>query len=210
MGSSSCRGGRQRHCGHSSTSAIRAIDYAPAVDLQFGDYLSALVTADREIRPADERFNLRESVRRAFGNYGIKAASAAEGGCWNAPEKEFDYSRTHFEPMQRDHDEVFHFIVENRDKLRLDSDPFTRVTSVRPCMRVGRDGFVLRETVCEYVQTLEISAKELSDYDIRKPNGMPADQVIIYGGGVLIFDEKTATSNFTSTIGFEAASSLRG
>jgi len=172
------------------TSTIRAIDYAPPVDLEFGDYLSAFVTADREIRPGDERFSIRERVFRAFANYGIKPASSLQGGYWKPPKEEYDHSRTHFEPMQRDEDEVFHFIVENRDKLELDPEPFTRVTSVRPCMRVGPDGFVLRETVCEYVQMLETLASELPELDIRKPRGMPDDQkVTIYGGGILIFDE---------------------
>lgn len=172
------------------TSAIRAIDYAPPVDLEFGDYLSAFVTADREIRPGDERFGIRECVRRTFADYGIKPASSAADGYWKPPKGDFDYSRTHFEPMQRDEDEVFHFVIENRKKLNLDPEPFTRVTSVRPCTRVGPDGFVLRETVCEYVQTLETLASELPDLDIRKPRGMPDDQkVTIYGGGILIFDE---------------------
>jgi hypothetical protein len=172
------------------TSAIRAIDYAPPVDLEFGDYLSAFVTGDREIRPGDERYGIRKGVHRAFAAYGIDPASPLQGGYWRVPDAEFDYSRTHFEPMQRDKEEVFHFLVENHEKLQLDSEAFTRVTSVRPCLRVGRDGFVLRETVCEYVQTLETFASELSDLEIRKPSGMPRDQKLtLYGGGVLIFDE---------------------
>lgn len=172
------------------TSAIRAIDYAPPVDLTFGDYLCALLTADRETRPGDERYHLRECVVRAFAAYGIQPTSSTPGGYWRAPDVEFDYSRTHFEPMQRDPEEVFHFVTENREALRLDPEAFTRVTSVRPCMRVGRDGFVLRETVCEYVQTLETLASELADLGIRKPRAMPAGQKVrLYGGGVLIFDE---------------------
>ena len=60
----------------------------------------------------DKRFGIRERVRRAFAAYGIRPASGgAEGGYWKAPEVELDYSRTHFEPMQRDADEVFHFLV---------------------------------------------------------------------------------------------------
>jgi hypothetical protein len=172
------------------TSAIRAIDYAPPVDVQFGDFLSALVTADREIRPDDQRYELRKSVVNAFSDYGIKPASSAKGGYWKSPDTPFDYSRTHFESMQRDADEVFHFVVENSDELKLDREAFTRVTSVRPCTRVGSDGFVLHETVCEYVQTLDTTAAELKQLGLTKPAGMPVDQKLrLYGGGVLIFDE---------------------
>jgi len=172
------------------TSAIRAIDYAPPVDLEFGDYLSAFVTADREIRPGDARYGLRERVRAACAAYGIRPASPLAGGYWQPPARDFDYRRTHFEPMQRDADEVFHFVVENAAALGCDPEAFTRVTSVRPCLRIGPDGFALRETVCEYVQTLEILAGELGDVDVRRPAGMPADQRLrLYGGGILIFDE---------------------
>ena len=172
------------------TSAIRAIDYAPPLDLEFGDYLSAFVTADREIRPGDERYGMRECVLSVFAQYGIKPASSLKGGYWKPPAVEYDYSRTHFEPMQRDHDEVFHFVMENRDQLHLDPEPFNRVESVRPCMRVGPDGFVLRETVCEYTQMLSITAGELKYLDIGKPPDMPIEQQLtIYGGGILIFDE---------------------
>jgi hypothetical protein len=52
------------------------------------------------------------------------------------------------------------------------------------------DGFVLRETVAEYYQQLRINADELKQYGIKTPPGMPEEfEVIIYGGGSLIFDE---------------------
>jgi hypothetical protein len=92
--------------------------------------------------------------------------------------------------MRRDRDEVFHFLLENQERLELDPEPFTRVTSVRPCTRVGPDGFVLHESVCEYVQTLEARAGELDELGIGRPKGMPDDQAVrLYGGGILIFNE---------------------
>jgi len=172
------------------TSAIRALDYAPPVDLLFGDYLSALLTADREIRPSDTRYELRRSVTAAFAGYGIKPASGEADGCWTPPPQDLDYERTHFEAMKRDEDEVFHFVWENRALLGLHPEAFTRVTSVRPCTRSGPDGFVLHETVCEYVQTLQLLASELDVLQLKKPADMPDDkQLKMYGGGALIFDE---------------------
>lgn len=176
------------------TSAIRALDYCPPVHLSFGDYVSALVTADNEIRPAgDDRFDLREIVLRSFKAYGIQPASHPESdGMWEVPDKTLTYERTHFEPMQRDADEVFHFIWENHaiNALNLNREAFTYVQSVRPCARVGVDGFTLRETVAEYVQVLKIRAIELADLKLKKPEGMDdAQEVTLYGGGALIFDE---------------------
>ncbi len=59
---------------------IRAFDYLPPVDITFGDYLRALVTADYEIQPADEtgiRSAMIESFR-ARGIYPENVASLAE------------------------------------------------------------------------------------------------------------------------------------
>jgi hypothetical protein len=172
------------------TSAIRALDYSPPVDLTFGDYLSALLTADREIRPSDSRYELRRSVLAAFRAYGIDPASNDRDGYWDSAPSGLEYSRTHFDSMKRDYDEVFHFIWENRQALGLDPEAFTRVRSVRPCTRVGPDGFVLHETVCEYEQILQPQASELGSLNIRKPSGMPDDKPLkLFGGGALIFDE---------------------
>ena len=96
----------------------------------------------------------------------------------------------HFEPLRRDPNEVFRFLWENRDLLDIDPDAFTRVTSVRPCIRVSTDGLVLRETVVEYVQTLRVFAHELRLFGIKKPDGLSGQTFLpLYGGGTLIFNE---------------------
>ncbi len=172
------------------TSAIRALDYSPPVDISFSDYLSALLTSDREVRPNDERYRLREAVRRAFAAYGIRAESPEPEGYWTAAPGDLQYDRTHFEPMQRDADEVFHFLWENHEPLKLNKEAYTRIESVRPCVRVAPDGFILRETVCEYVQQMELFASELGELGIEKPKGMADVQPLkLFGGGALIFNE---------------------
>jgi hypothetical protein len=181
------------------TSAIRALDYAPPVDLSFGDYLSALVTADTEVRPrSDDRYELRKHVLESFRAYGIEPASncgtcgVAGCGLWESVNEPLDYGRVHFDPMKSDADEIFHFIWENRsgDHLNLHDEGYTDVQSVRPCIRIGADGFTLRETVAEYVHVAKIRAADLADVTLQKPDGMPDDlEFYIYGGGSLIFDE---------------------
>jgi hypothetical protein len=49
---------------------IRAIDYCPPVDVTYGDYLRALITADFDLVPADER-NYRVAILEAFRAWGI-------------------------------------------------------------------------------------------------------------------------------------------
>jgi hypothetical protein len=173
------------------TMSIRSLDYAPSVDLQFGDFLSALLTSDREARPDDARYELRRILLESFKAYGVEPASDVEAqGIWKPAPSPLRYDRIHFEAMQRDPDEVFRFVWENRKKLDLCDEAYTQVYSVRPCLRIGPDGFMLRETVAELVQVLEVRARELGSYRIRKPDDMPdSERVRIYGGAALIFDE---------------------
>lgn len=49
---------------------IRALDYCPPVDVTIGDYLRAIVTADHDLFPADER-RYRVSFLSAFAAWGL-------------------------------------------------------------------------------------------------------------------------------------------
>lgn len=179
------------------TMVIRAIDYTPPTDIKFADFLSALLTADREAVPDDSRYNYRSILRETFQSYGVNPASLGEKGYWLDPKGSFKYDRTHFDSLLSDPNEVFRFIWDNRNafqsengSLLIDDNAYTRVQSVRPCLRVGPDGFVLRETVAEYVQIVTMLAVELPSQNIGKPAGMSDDkEVTLYGGGTLIFDE---------------------
>jgi hypothetical protein len=191
------------------TMAIRGLDYCPPVHLTFRDFLSGMLTADAEIRPNDTTYGFREALRKSFEAYGITPASAnkkktAEPGLWEGPELrgpgELVFARTRFESLTRDPEEVFRFLWENRQTLGLVEGVYTRVNSVRPCLRVGPDdGFFLRETVAEYEQQVDLKASELGRFrdstgetrgGVRRPDGMPADtDVTLQGGGTLVFDE---------------------
>ncbi len=52
---------------------IRALDYCPPVDITFGDYLRAIITADRDLVPDDSR-NYRAAFVAAFRDRGINPA----------------------------------------------------------------------------------------------------------------------------------------
>lgn len=178
---------------HLLTMAIRALDFAPPTDLQFSDYLSALITADKELVPDDSRYHYRRILLESFAEYGVEPASInSPDGSWEGCDADLTYDRSHFESMMREPDEVFRFVWENREELKLHEQAYTKVISVRPCLRIGPDGFALRETVAEYIQMMTIQAQELQYFDppIGKPEGLAADrEVTIYGGGALIFDE---------------------
>ncbi len=181
-----------RVAGHLLTMAIRALDYCPPTDLTFSDYLSALLTIDREVVPDDYQYGYRKWLLKNFNDYGIRQAGETDvDGTWKRCDQELIYSRSHYDSMLHEPQEVFRFIWENRNALKIDTDSYIEVDSVRPSVRVGPDGFVLHETVAEYIQILTLQANELKKrLGIIPPKGIdPTRRIRIFGGGALIFDE---------------------
>jgi hypothetical protein len=181
-----------RVAGHLLTMSIRALDYCPPTDLTFSDYLSALLTIDREVVPDDDAYGYRKWLLKNFNDYDIQQAGETDvDGTWKRCDVELIYSRNHYDSMLRDREEVFRFVWENRKTLKIDKDSYIEVQSVRPSIRVGPDGFVLHETVAEYIQILTLQADELKrKLGIIPPKQIdPQRRVRIFGGGALIFDE---------------------
>ncbi len=179
---------------HMMTMAIRGIDYTPPVHVEFPDYLSAVVTADYEIRPDDRRYELRRHLVESFRAYGIEPGSQphSDDGRWRRSDPGItNRTRTRFESFQRDRDEVFRFCWDNRVALNLPDEAYTRVLSVRPAGRANPDdGFFVRETVVELLQDLILDARDLRRFGMAKPDGMPNDlPVHLVGGVTLVFDE---------------------
>jgi hypothetical protein len=181
---------------------IRAIDYAPPVDLRFTDYLSALLTADMELFPDDTRYEFRKVITSSFAAYGIEPATDADtGGVWQRFSGTASLHGNHFESLQSSPEEMFRFVWENQKVLGLYSGAYCRIQSVRPSIRQGSDGFFLRETVAEYTEIITLKASEVSSIRVPArgpypatrvdvPDSVDPDQpVTLYGGGTLIFDE---------------------
>ena len=175
------------------TMSIRAIDYTPPIHIDFGDFLSAMLTADSEVRIDDSRYRLRDHLRKAMAEYGIRPKSEAEGGYWPRVPTEQKLVRegSHLNALQSDPTEMFRHIWNNRVTLDLNTNALTRITSVRPCVRVSpEDGFQIRETVVELVQYLKVTAAELRAYKLKAPPGIPPEQeVVLEGGSTFILDE---------------------
>jgi hypothetical protein len=181
-----------RVAGHLLTMSIRAIHYCPPTDIWFSDYLSALLTVDREVVPDQGQYNYRQALLKSFADYGIESARGTDkDGTWRRCQADLLYGRNHFQAMLRDREEVFRFIWENRRALNVRKDSYIEVQSVRPSIRIGPDGFVLHETVAEYIQILTLWTGELRTVlKLTPPKEIPSNRRIrIFGGGVLIFNE---------------------
>ncbi len=72
---------------------IRALDYCPPLDLTYGDFLRALLTADRDLFAADDR-SYRPIFVEAFRRRGIYPRDvrtlSVESLCWRSPAEPLD------------------------------------------------------------------------------------------------------------------------
>ncbi len=128
------------------TIAIRAIDYLPVVDVRFGDFVRALVTADEQVYPDDSRYSIRTHVPNVFRDYGIHQGGVPFGR-WETPgeRREGSTKRTglHLGPIQTDPSECFHFLWEKSEDVRHCGGR-VRARSVRPTRDASRGGWRLR------------------------------------------------------------------
>ena len=83
---------------HVLRACIRALDYCPPVDLTFGDYLRALITADMDLEPEDE-YNYRTAFISGFRARGIFPQGvrnlSEENLRWGPPASQLPHDRVH-------------------------------------------------------------------------------------------------------------------
>lgn len=174
--------------------AIRALDYCPPTDIDFSQYLTALLTADREVVPEDDR-GYRATIKAVFERFGIEPeTTGCDGeGCWLRypyPGR-LAYARSNYAAMTRSADELFRFIWENRNALGMSERAYAEVLSIDSASRVGPDGIALHETVCQYTERLDMFGAEFNTLlKAKRPEGMrTTTRFTAHGGGVLILDQ---------------------
>lgn len=185
---------------HFCNICIRSLDYCPPVDITFGDFLRAMITADFDL-VSDDPMGYREALIDAFRFRGIRpngVFSYSEDSLrWCPPETitgqtltctglQFDL----FKPLttqQKTANAVilYKFATSHPAELGLDPSLTTSVQSFHPIHRVGPDGQLRMEAVAEITQ------KDIVPVDPSDPSlgTMP-----YYGGVTLIIDlspEKT-------------------
>ena len=170
---------------------IRALDYLPPVNMTFSDFLSALITVDIQVAPGPGRYDYRTHILESFARYGIRPATPHG---WEAPDlpkgNTLIYGYSGHAEMMWDREAMMRFLWENRDALELSPDAHTVVNFVRPSVRKGPEGFILRETIVEYIQLMDVTGGDLKGLKIKKPVGMSAsEQVRLLGGGTLVFND---------------------
>jgi hypothetical protein len=142
---------------------IRALDYCPPVDIRFGEYLRAMITADMDLEPGDP-LDYRAALIDAFRARGIAPEGARswseESLRWEAAEAallceglKFDFFGDHSGADYRRNARALHrFASAHAAALRLDPGTPVRVYSFAPLMRVGPDGQPRFQYVVELLQ----------------------------------------------------------
>lgn len=181
---------------HLLTMVIRAIDYCPPLEFEFGDFLDAILISDAVAAP-DDKYDYRGRLRTAFESFGI--VQPPTGLIDMTEQAQPIYEHYNFEALRSQPDEVFRFLWENAELFAARTDYYTRIDRIDPSVRVGPDGFVVPETVVTYTQMVEGSATELVELSKRNapageelvlPPGVESDVgVRIYGGGTIVFDQ---------------------
>jgi hypothetical protein len=165
----------------------RALDYCPPVDITFGDFLRALITAHYEADPADPE-GIREAFMDAFRSRGIVAASAKffseDALLWDRvapdalpPVKDLvfgDPNGLTFDEKETNGDLLREYIRTYGDKLGFDMSQGgedIEVPSFHPAFRIEPDGGLKVNMIVEAVQTrfakLDEDNEALGDFPIR-------------------------------------------
>lgn len=150
---------------------VRALDYCPPVDITFGDFLRAVVTADLDLHPADE-VGVRDAFMQAFRLRGIVPESASffsEGaiaweravpGCYPAVAGlEFgDPNGLTNDQKNINGNALRAYANANAAALGFDPDPAlpVAVPSFHPVFRINPDGSLRTDMVVELVQRRDV------------------------------------------------------
>jgi hypothetical protein len=179
---------------HFCNICIRALDYSPPVDIRFGDFLRAIITADYDL-VAEDPVGYRAAFIDAFQLRGIRPerviSYSEESVRWSQPEDEggetlrcdgldFDV----FKPATRAQSDqnakaLYKFADKFRAELGLDPKLAIGVHSFHPTHRVGPDGQLRLEAVAELTQEKNV---------LVDPQDPTLGMMDFYGGVTLIID----------------------
>lgn len=181
---------------------IRALDYCPPVDIRFGDFLRALVTADREVAPSDD-MGYRAAIIDSFRARGIRpeACTSYSEECLSWPKfsgtgpgeesPDFRHIWDIIHEMEKLPDGGYEEELYERlwkkattfsEEIGLSCECKTYIQSARLLLRIQPDGCLQRQVVVEVIQT---------DENVPIFPGEPGRGTFDYrGGATLLISQK--------------------
>jgi len=157
---------------------IRALDYCPPVDILFGDFLRAVITADKHLFPVD-KYGYRAALIDAFRSRGIYpdyvTSFSEESLLWEHPEAtgkddipvctglDYDVFSTKDEAkesknqVKRNAEALYAFVKKNAKKLGLSADYPIEVRRFNLMQHVLDNGKFVFELVVQIIQSRKVS-----------------------------------------------------
>ncbi|HEX5731504.1 MAG TPA: peptidase M4 [Blastocatellia bacterium] len=175
---------------------IRALDYCPPVDIQLGDFLRAMVTADYDL-VSDDKYGYRMALIQAFRSRGIHPAGVAsyseESLLWSAPEGlslhckglAFDlFSLNPRQQRQKNGKALWSFAKKHAELFCLTIGPDIKIQARthHEVHRVSPDGQIMFNVIAEITQSREVPID---------PNYPNLGKFKFRGGTTLILDENS-------------------
>jgi hypothetical protein len=146
----------------------RALDYCPPVDVTFGDFLRAIITADLDLFPSD-RYNVRTAVMQAFRLRGIVPEDAQffseDALCWPRVKPKVlppvaglvfgDPNGLTKDENNSNGDLLRAYAKKHAETLGFKTEKIF-VPSFHPMFRTGEDGSLKIDMVVEMVETRDV------------------------------------------------------
>ena len=160
---------------------VRAIDYCPPVDITFGDYLRAVITADRDLHPDDE-IGMRNAFMQAFRVRGIVPEDAQYFS-----EESLSWPKVSLPPVDglifgdpngltndekgKNAEKLRAYAEANAGRLGFRPDLYISIPSFHPAFRLASDGSLRIDMVVEMAQKYDVpfdpNRPELGTFPMR-------------------------------------------
>jgi hypothetical protein len=177
---------------HFVSICVRALDYCPPIDIRYGEFLRALVTADFDLLQ-DDGAEYRNALIEAFRARGVVPQSVVsyseEALRWNPPESalppckglDFDFLGARIDAAQRQNAVVLHeYATKHSAALGLSKDFPIQAHSFHAIHRVSPRGMFVFDFVVEFLQQTKVPL------DPKNPKGT---SFVYRGGTTVLFDQ---------------------
>jgi hypothetical protein len=164
---------------HVNRLAFRALDYCTPVDVQFSDYVQALICADNIAYPIDTH-GYTKIIRRIFKKRGIKLIKPVR-----PPEAVDLIWKYRLNSIATSRTAAYHFLNDNRKSLDIPINQDFEIADIYYTDKVGGGYKKLpREIILEYIWK-EAVTLEGSDFGELQNKKVP-----LLCGGTLVFEER--------------------
>lgn len=159
--------------------AFRALDYCPPVDIQFADYVQALISANEIAYPVDT-LGYKKIIKKTFKDRGIKQINLPQSPqaadlIWKYGLNSIATSRT----------AAYHFLNDNRDSFDIPENQDFEIADLYYTNKIGGENRKLpKEIILEYVWKESVNLKDSDFLELQNK------RVPLLCGGTVVFEEQ--------------------